>query len=70
MLEQECEGIRESIEKYEAMQREFGTGSSMENISRNSRENQEYEAHYADDESGIHARYHEQTGSTEAWQPE
>ncbi len=42
----------------------------MENISRNSRENQEYEAHYADDESGIHARYHEQTGSTEDWQPE
>ena len=70
LLEQECEGIRESIEKYEAMQREFGTGSSMENISRNSRENQEYEAHYADDESGIHARYHEQTGSTEDWQPE
>ena len=66
----ECEGIRESIEKYEAMQREFGTGSSMENISRNSRENQEYEAHYADDESGMHARYHEQTGSTEDWQPE
>lgn len=65
LLEQECEGIRESIEKYEAMQREFGTGSSMENISRNSRENQEYEAHYADDESGMHARYHEQTGSTE-----
>lgn len=65
LLEQECEGIRESIEKYEAMQREFGTGSSMENISRNSRENQEYEAHYADDESGIHAKYHEQTGSTE-----
>lgn len=28
LLEQECEGIRESIEKYEAMQREFGTGSS------------------------------------------
>ena len=26
LLEQECEGIRESIEKYEAMQREFGTG--------------------------------------------
>lgn len=70
LLEQECEGIRESIEKYEAMQREFGTGSSMENISRNSRENQEYEAHYADDESGMHARYHEQTGSTEDWQPE
>lgn len=65
LLEQECEGIRESIEKYEAMQREFGTGSSMENISRNSRENQEYEAHYADDESGMHAKYHEQTGSTE-----
>lgn len=70
LLEQECEGIRASIEKYEVMQREFGTGSSMENISRNSRENQEYEAHYADDESGIHARYHEQTGSTEDWQPE
>ena len=65
LLEQECEGIRASIEKYEAMQREFGTGSSMENISRNSRENQEYEAHYADDEGGMHARYHEQTGSTE-----
>lgn len=65
LLEQECEGIRASIEKYEAMQREFGTGSSMENISRNSRENQEYEAHYADDESGMHAKYHEQTGSTE-----
>lgn len=65
LLEQECEGIRASIEKYEAMQREFGTGSSMENISRNSRENQEYEVHYADDESGMHARYHEQTGSTE-----
>ena len=65
LLEQECEGIRASIEKYEAMQREFGTGSSMENISRNSRENQEYEAHYADDEGGMHAKYHEQTGSTE-----
>ena len=44
LLEQECEGIRESIEKYEA--------------------------HYADDESGMHAKYHEQTGSTEDWQPE
>ena len=44
LLEQECEGIRASIEKYEA--------------------------HYADDESGMHARYHEQTGSTEDWQPE
>lgn len=65
LLEQECEGIRESIEKYEAMQREFGTGSSMENRSRNSRENQEYEAHYADDEGGMHAKYHEQTDSTE-----
>ena len=41
LLEQECEGIRESIEKYEA--------------------------HYADDESGMHAKYH---GSTEDWQPE
>lgn len=39
LLEQECEGIRASIEKYEA--------------------------HYADDESGMHAKYHEQTGSTE-----
>ena len=39
LLEQECEGIRASIEKYEV--------------------------HYADDESGMHARYHEQTGSTE-----
>ena len=65
LLEQECEGIHASIEKYEAMQREFGTGSSMENISRNSRENQEYEAHYADDESRMHDKYHEQTGSTE-----
>ena len=44
LLEQECEGIRESIEKYEA--------------------------HYADDESGVYAKYHEQTGSTEDWQPE
>ena len=44
LLEQECEGIRVSIEKYEA--------------------------HYADDESGMHAKYHEQTGSTEDWQPE
>ena len=44
LLEQECEGIRASIEKYEA--------------------------HYADDESGMHAKYHEQTGSTEDWQPE
>ena len=42
LLEQECEGIRASIEKYEA--------------------------HYADDESGMHAKYHEQTGSTEDWQ--
>ena len=41
LLEQECEGIRASIEKYEA--------------------------HYADDESGMHAKYHEQTGSTEDW---
>ena len=65
LLEQECEGIRASIEKYEAMQREFGTGSSMENRSRNSREDQEFEAHYADEESGMHAKYHEQTGSTE-----
>ena len=65
LLEQECEGIRASIEKYEAMQREFGTGSSMENRSRNSREDQEYEVHYADEESGMHAKYHEQTGSTE-----
>ena len=39
LLEQECEGIRASIEKYEA--------------------------HYADDESGMHAKYHEQTGNTE-----
>lgn len=39
LLEQECEGIRESIEKYEV--------------------------HYADEESGMHAKYHEQTGSTE-----
>ena len=39
LLEQECEGIRASIEKYEV--------------------------HYADDESGMHAKYHEQTGSTE-----
>lgn len=39
LLEQECEGIRASIEKYEA--------------------------HYADEESGMHAKYHEQTGSTE-----
>ena len=44
LLEQECEGIRASIEKYEA--------------------------HYADDESGMHAKYYEQTGSTEDWQPE
>lgn len=44
LLEQECEGIRASIEKYEV--------------------------HYADDESGMHAKYHEQTGSTEDWQPE
>ena len=44
LLEQECEGIRASIEKYEA--------------------------HYADDESGMHAKYHEQIGSTEDWQPE
>lgn len=65
LLEQECEGIRASIEKYEVMQREFGTGSIMENISRNSRENQEYGAHYADDESRMHDKYHEQTGSTE-----
>lgn len=65
LLEQECEGIRASLEKYEAMQREFGTGSSMENRSRNSREDQEYEVHYADEESGMHAKYHEQTGSTE-----
>lgn len=65
LLEQECEGIRVSLEKYEVMQREFGTGSSMENISRNFREDQEYEAHYADEESGMHAKYHEQTGSTE-----
>lgn len=70
LLEQECEGIRASIEKYEAMQREFGTGSSIENISRNSRENQEYEAHHADDESRVQAKYHEQTDSTEDWQPE
>lgn len=39
LLEQECDGIRASLEKYEA--------------------------HYADDESGMHAKYHEQTGSTE-----
>ena len=65
LLKQECDGIRASIEKYEAMQREFGTGSSMENRSRNSRENQEYEVHYADEKSGMHAKYHEQTGSTE-----
>ena len=39
LLEQECEGIRASIEKYEV--------------------------HYADEESGMHAKYHEQTGSTE-----
>lgn len=39
LLEQECDGIRASIEKYEA--------------------------HYADEESGMHAKYHEQTGSTE-----
>lgn len=64
LLEQECEGIRASIEKYEAMQREFGTGSSIENISRNSRENQEYEAYHADDESRVQAKYHEQTDST------
>lgn len=44
LLEQECEGIRESIEKYEA--------------------------NYADDESRVYAKYHEQTGSTEDWQPE
>lgn len=39
LLEQECEGIRASLEKYEA--------------------------HYADEESEMHAKYHEQTGSTE-----
>lgn len=39
LLEQECEGIRASLEKYEV--------------------------HYADEESGMHAKYHEQTGSTE-----
>lgn len=39
LLEQECEGIRVSLEKYEV--------------------------HYADEESGMHAKYHEQTGSTE-----
>lgn len=39
LLEQECDGIRASLEKYET--------------------------HYSDDESGMHARYHEQTGSTE-----
>lgn len=39
LLEQECDGIRASLEKYEA--------------------------HYADEESGMHTKYHEQTGSTE-----